>query len=215
VHAVTPHTRTGAVISADLSAASRLRPAAERKGAESEPMRRPLGELLPRGRRGAVVLAVSAALVAAGFADFGLTGWAIVGMVLCPLLVLLAAIDLEERLIPNRLLLPAAIVVTAIVAVSRPADLVAGLVAGAALGGLFFAIGAFFPGSIGMGDAKLGLLLGLALGSMTVVAVEVALLGVLAVGVWLILTQGMSARKKTIPFGPFLALGGIIGFFLT
>ena len=123
---------------ADSSAASRLQPAVERRGADSRPVSRPLGELLPRVRPEAVVLAVS-----------------------------------------------------------RPGDLVAGVAAGVALGGLCFAIGAFSPGSIGMGDAKLGLP------------------GVLAVGVWLILTQAISPRKKTIPFGPFLSLGGIIGFFLT
>ncbi len=65
-----------------------------------------------------------------------------------------------------------------------------------------------------MGDAKLGLLLGLALGAKTFVAVEAGLLAVLIAAVWIIATQGMAARKKAIPFGPFLALGGLIGFFL-
>jgi leader peptidase (prepilin peptidase) / N-methyltransferase len=176
--------------------------------------RRPLRELLPRGLRAAAVLAVSAALVVADFVHFGVTGWAFIGLVLCPVLVLLTAIDLEHRLLPNRIVLPATLAIVAVVAVAQPHHLVAHLAAGVALGGFFFATGAFFPGSIGMGDAKLGLLLGVALGSQTVPAVEFALFGVLLVALGIIATQGASARKKAIAFGPFLALGAILGFFL-
>ena len=100
-------------------------------------------------------------------------------------------------------------------AINLASALIAHLAAGVALGGLFFAIGAFFPGSIGMGDAKLGFLLGVALGSKTLLAVMAGLLGVVIVGVGMMLTQGIAARKKAIPFGPFLALGGILGFFLS
>ncbi len=175
---------------------------------------RPLSELLPKGTRAMVVGTVAAALVAAGFVRFGATGWACIGMVLCPALVLLASIDLQHRLLPNRIVLPTALLVVVVVAATQPDALVTHLAAGIALGAVFFAIGTFFPGSLGMGDAKLGLLLGLALGSQTLVAVEIALLAVLIAAVWMIATQGMAARKKTIPFGPFLALGGILGFFL-
>lgn len=175
---------------------------------------RPLAELLPQGARAVLVAAVAAALVAGDFVRYHTTGWAFIGLVFCPVLVLLASIDLQHRVLPNRIVLPAALVVTVIAAFAQPHDLVAHLAAGVALGALFFAVGTFFPGSIGMGDAKLGLLLGLALGSKTFAAVECALLAVLVVAVWIIATQGMAARKKAIPFGPFLALGGLIGFFL-
>ena len=175
---------------------------------------RPLGELMPKGARAVIVGAVAAALVVADVVRFGATGWAYIGVVLCPALVLLASIDLQHRLLPNRIVLPTALVVLVVVAATQPGDLGMHLAAGIALGSLFFAVGAFFPGSLGMGDAKLGLLLGLALGSKTFVAVEIALLAVLIAAVWIIATQGMAARKKTIPFGPFLALGGILGFFL-
>ncbi len=111
-------------------------------------------------------------------------------------------------------MLPTVLVVAVIVAASQPAHFVLHLAAGVALGGFFFASAALIPGSLGMGDAKLGFLLGLALGSKTLPAVEVALLAVLVVALWTISRQGLSARKKTLPFGPFLALGGIIGFFL-
>ena len=65
-----------------------------------------------------------------------------------------------------------------------------------------------------MGDAKVGLLLGLALGSRTFSAMMVAFAGLFLAAVWILATQGIAARKKAIPFGPFLALGGILAFFL-
>jgi prepilin signal peptidase PulO-like enzyme (type II secretory pathway) len=57
-------------------------------------------------------------------------------------------------------------------------------------------------------------LIGLALGSQTFTAVEIALLCVLVVALWIIATQGAAARKNTIAFGPFLALGAVLAFFL-
>jgi len=65
-----------------------------------------------------------------------------------------------------------------------------------------------------MGDAKLGLLLGLALGSRTFSAMMVAFVGLFLAALFIIATQGVAARKKAIPFGPFIALGGILAFFL-
>ena len=176
--------------------------------------RRPLRELLPRGARAVLVLAVSAALVAVDFVHFGVTGWAFIGLVLCPALVLLTAIDLEHRLLPNAIVFPTSLVVLAVVAIGQPHHLVVHLAAGVALGGFFFASAMFFPGSIGMGDVKLGLLLGLALGSKTWPAVEFALLGVLVLALGIVLNRGMAARKQAIAFGPFLAFGAILGFFL-
>jgi prepilin signal peptidase PulO-like enzyme (type II secretory pathway) len=157
---------------------------------------------------------VAAALVAANFAHFGFTGWAFIGLVLLPVLVLLTAIDLEHRLLPNAIVLPTCLAVVAVVAIGQPHHLVTHLAAGVALGGFFFATAAFFPGSIGMGDVKLSFLLGLALGSQTLPAVEFALLGVLILAVGIIVNKGMAARKQAIAFGPFLALGAILGFFL-
>jgi leader peptidase (prepilin peptidase) / N-methyltransferase len=175
---------------------------------------RPLRELLPRGARAVLALAVSAALVAVDFIHFGVTGWAFVGLVLCPVMVVLTAIDLEHRLLPNAIVFPASLAVIAVVAIGQSQHLVTHLVAGFVLGGFFFASAMFFPGSIGMGDVKLGLLLGLALGAKTLPAVEFALLGVLVIALGIVVSQGMAARKKAIAFGPFLALGAILGFFL-
>ena len=97
---------------------------------------------------------------------------------------------------------------------SAPGDFLAHFLAGLALGGFFFAFAAIFPGSLGMGDAKLGFLLGLALGAKTLGATLIAFAGLLVAALYVLATRGASARKDSIPFGPFLALGGILAFFL-
>jgi leader peptidase (prepilin peptidase)/N-methyltransferase len=173
-----------------------------------------LVELLPTGTlRGVVAAGMLVALVAS-FADFGLHGRALVGAVFCPALVLLAAIDAKHRLLPNAIILPASLAVGLIVAASAPGSFLTHLAAGAALGGFFFLFGMIFTGSIGMGDAKLGFLMGLALGSKTFGATLVAFAGLLVAALYVLATRGASARKDAIPFGPFLALGGIVAFFL-
>jgi leader peptidase (prepilin peptidase)/N-methyltransferase len=191
-------------------------PAAQPEPASETPAveRPPLRELLPTGRIAALVAALSLAAVVASFARFGLTGHALVGAVFCPTLILLAAIDLKHKLLPNTIVLPATLAVGLIVAASSPSDFVAHLLAGLALGGFFFAFAAFFPGSLGMGDAKLGFLLGLALGSKTLGATLIAFGGLLVAALYVLATRGISARKDALPFGPFLALGGILAFFL-
>jgi leader peptidase (prepilin peptidase)/N-methyltransferase len=191
-------------------------PAAQPEPASEAPAveRPPLRELLPTGRVAGLVAALSLAAVVASFAHFGLTGHALVGAVFCPTLILLAAIDLKHRLLPNTIVLPATLAVGLIVAASSPGDFVAHLLAGLALGGFFFAFAAFFPGSLGMGDAKLGFLLGLALGSKTLGATLIAFAGLLVAALYVLATRGISARKDALPFGPFLALGGILAFFL-
>jgi leader peptidase (prepilin peptidase) / N-methyltransferase len=176
--------------------------------------RAPLRDLLPTGTLRLVVAAASALLIVGSFARFGFSGNAFVGAVFCPTLVLLAVIDLKHKLLPNMIVLPATLAVGLIVAVSSPGDFVAHLLAGLALGGFFFAFAAFFPGSLGMGDAKLGFLLGLALGSKTLGATLIAFAGLLVAALYVLATRGISARKDALPFGPFLALGGILAFFL-
>jgi len=78
-----------------------------------------------------------------------------------------------------------------------------------------FLFGTIFAGSIGMGDAKLGFLIGLALGAQTFGAAIIAFAGLLVAALFILATRGASARKDAIPFGPFLALGGILAFFLS
>jgi prepilin signal peptidase PulO-like enzyme (type II secretory pathway) len=188
---------------------------AEATGTEvAKPERAPLFALLPTGALGVLVAATSLALVAAGFADFGLHGRALLGLVFCPALVVLAGIDLKHHLLPNEIILAASLAVGLIVAASTPGDFLSHLAAGAALGGFFFVFGTVFAGSIGMGDAKLGFLLGLALGSKTLGASLIAFAALLVAALYVLGTRGASARKDSLPFGPFLALGGIVAYFL-
>lgn len=176
--------------------------------------RAPLRQLLPTGTLRAAVAVASVALIVGSFARYGFSGHALVGAVFCPALILLAVIDLKHKLLPNAIILPACLTVGLIVAVSAPGDFLAHLLAALALGGFFFAFAAFFPGSLGMGDAKLGFLLGLALGAKTLGAALFAFAGLLVAALYILATRGASARKDSIPFGPFLALGGILAFFL-
>lgn len=191
-------------------------PAAQPEPA-SEPQavaRRPLSELLPTGGTRVLIAAASAALVIASFAEFGLHGRALLGAVLCPALVLLAAIDAKHKLLPNEIILATSLAVGLIVAATTPGDFLTHLAAGGALGGFFFLFGAVFAGSLGMGDAKLGFLIGLALGPKTLGATLIAFAGLLVAALFILATRGASARKDSIPFGPFLALGGILAYFL-
>ena len=191
-------------------------PAAEPREIEGQPAaeKRPLVSLLPTGNLGVVVAVSCVALAVASFAAFGLHGRALLGAVFCPTLVLLAVIDFKHRLLPNMIILPASLAIGLIVAASAPGAFLTHLEAAAALGGFFFIFGAIFPGSLGMGDAKLGFLLGLALGSKTLGATLIAFAGLLVAALYVLATRGVSARKDAIPFGPFLALGGILAFFL-
>lgn len=177
--------------------------------------RAPLRELLPTGNLALAVAVTAIALVVGSFARFGFTGTALLGAVFCPALVLLAAIDFKHRLLPNEVILAASLAVGLIVAASTPGAFLSHLAAGAAFGGFFFLFGTIFAGSMGMGDAKLGFLLGLALGSKTFGAALIAFFGLLVAAVYVLATRGVSARKDSLPFGPFLALGGILAFFLS
>jgi prepilin signal peptidase PulO-like enzyme (type II secretory pathway) len=177
--------------------------------------RRPLVDLLPTGTPLLLVAATSLVLVVASFSQFGLHGHALLGAVLCPTLVLLAAIDAKHKLLPNEIILGATLAVGLIVAASTPGSFLWHLADAAALGGFFFIFGIIFSGSLGMGDAKLGFLLGLALGSQVFGAAIIAFAGLLIAALYVLATRGVAARKDAIPFGPFLALGGIVAFFLS
>ena len=64
-----------------------------------------------------------------------------------------------------------------------------------------------------MGDVKLALLLGVVLGRTVPVALMIGMLSALVPSVVLIAKHGKAGRKMTIPFGPFLALGGLVALF--
>jgi leader peptidase (prepilin peptidase) / N-methyltransferase len=175
---------------------------------------RELRELLPTGRLRLAVVLLATTLALVSVADFGIGGRALVGAVLCPVLVLLAAIDVKHHLLPNAIVFPSVLLVALIVAAADAAAFLEHLYAGLALFGFLFVFAAVFPAGLGMGDAKLGLLLGLSLGSRTLSAMLAAFAATFVAAIWILAKHGLSARKQSIPFGPYLALGGILAFFL-
>jgi leader peptidase (prepilin peptidase)/N-methyltransferase len=190
-------------------------PVSETQEARLDKDRKPLRELLPRDARAVAVGAISLLLLAASFVVHGFTGHALLGAVFCPVLVLLAAIDFEHQLLPNDIIFPAVLAVGLIVAAANPGGFLTHLAAAAALGGFFLVFAMVFKGGLGMGDAKLGFLLGLALGWQTLPAAMIAFAGLLVAALWILARQGLEARRKAIPFGPFLAAGGILTYFLS
>jgi prepilin signal peptidase PulO-like enzyme (type II secretory pathway) len=186
-------------------------PASEPTAAAERP---PLSELLPTGGLRAAVAGAMVAAVIASFAHFGLTGHALLGAVFTPTLVLLAAIDARHRLLPNMIILAATLAVGLILAATAAGSFFGHLAVGAVAGAFFFVCGTLFPGSIGMGDAKLVFLVGLALGSKALGAAVIAFAALLVVALYVVFKRGAAARGETIPFGPFVALGGLVVFFL-
>jgi leader peptidase (prepilin peptidase)/N-methyltransferase len=158
-----------------------------------------------------LVEAVTALLVAGCVLRFGFTWDAAVGAFFCVALVAVSATDVERRIIPNRIVLPAAAVVLAANTLLHPSVEWAAAGLGAALFLLLAALA--YPGGMGMGDVKLALLLGVALGRTVPVALMVGMLSALVPSVVLFARHGSAARKMRIPFGPFLALGGVVALF--
>jgi leader peptidase (prepilin peptidase)/N-methyltransferase len=133
------------------------------------------------------------------------------GVVLVLLLVPMALIDLDHRIIPNRLTGPGALLAVALGTALDPAGEVGRVLAGLGAGGFFLLAALASPGGMGMGDVKLAGMLGLFLGPPVAVALLVALVTGVAVGAAVIAVRGVAAGRKTaVPFGPFLALGGVV-----
>ena len=133
------------------------------------------------------------------------------GLVLCAVLVAITLTDLDLRLIPNKLVLAGAVAAVAVVAATDPDDLVERGIAAVAAGGLLFLVALARPRGMGMGDVKLVAMMGLYLGRAIAPAVLIGFAAGGLVGAAMIARHGAAARKRAIPFGPFLALGGVAG----
>ncbi len=135
------------------------------------------------------------------------------GLVLILVLVRVTVSDLEERRIKNSVTLPAsvaALLIGLFHASGLPGQIIAGFATGLFL--TFFAV--ISRGGLGMGDAKLGVVLGLFLSKYVVVAMAVGLIASALFSVGVLLLRGLSSGRKTaIPLGPFLALGGVVALF--
>lgn len=133
------------------------------------------------------------------------------GLVFTATLLAVTLTDLERRVIPNKILLASAILAVVIAAVGDPSSLPERAIAAVAAGGILFLVVLAYPKGMGLGDVKLTAVMGLFLGRNVAPAVLVALLVGSIVGLAMIAREGAAARKQAIPFGPFLALGGVVG----
>jgi leader peptidase (prepilin peptidase)/N-methyltransferase len=154
------------------------------------------------------VLAVAVVLVKHSAVDIAL------GLTLVAVLVPVALIDLEHQIIPNKLMLPAALLAIAIGLALHPSGVPQQLIAGAAAGGFLVVFALAYPRGMGMGDVKLAAVLGLFLGRSAAVALLSGIFLATFVGVVVLARVGIERGRKTrIPFGPFLAIGGLIALF--
>jgi leader peptidase (prepilin peptidase) / N-methyltransferase len=136
---------------------------------------------------------------------------AVIGLVFVAMLAVITLTDLDRRIIPNKVLIAGAVICLAIAIPTDPGGVPERLIATAAAGGIFFLVVLAYPRGMGLGDAKLAAAMGLFLGRAVAPAILAGLLAGSIIGFVLIASRGTEARKMTIPFGPFLALGGIVG----
>jgi leader peptidase (prepilin peptidase)/N-methyltransferase len=163
--------------------------------------RYPLTELVT-----AVLFATTALMLGTDHA-----GGLALGFALCAMLVVITLTDLERRVIPNAVLAVGAAVAVGIAVVTDPGSLPERFAAAAGAGGFLFCVALAYPRGMGMGDVKLAAVMGLYLGRAVAPALVIAFgIGAL-VGLVMIARMGTAARKQAIPFGPFLALGGVAG----
>jgi len=133
------------------------------------------------------------------------------GLVFVTVLLAVTLTDLERRIVPDKILVAGAVLAVAIAAVADPGSLPERALAAAAAGGLLFLVALAYPQGMGLGDVKLAATMGLFLGRNVAPAIFVALLAGAAVGLAMIALEGAAARKRAIPFAPFLAFGGVVG----
>jgi leader peptidase (prepilin peptidase) / N-methyltransferase len=154
----------------------------------------------------------TAGLVTAYFVVFGLSGEAVVAAFFCAVLVAITATDITHRIVPNRVVLPAAaVVLVAQTALSPSPEWALGAVGAA---GFLLVAAIAYPAGMGMGDVKLALLLGAMLGRLVGVGLMLGMFAALVPSAVLFARHGAAARKMGIPFAPFLAFGAVVALFV-
>ncbi|CAN5735427.1 MAG: prepilin peptidase [Actinobacteria bacterium] len=179
--------------------------------ATNAPIHAPLFRSVAFSARLPLVMAATALLGAASGLVFGFTPEAAIAAFFCWVLVVITRTDLEHRLIPDRIVLPSAVLVAAARTLDEPSPawVLGGLAAGLAL----FLLVLAYPKGMGMGDVKLALFMGAGLGLSVVVGLFLGFIAGAAPAIVLLVRHGREARKRAIPLGPFLALGAVIALF--
>ena len=182
-----------------------------------------LSYLLLRGRcreckepiplRYPVVEATTAVLFGAAVYAFGVSFQLVVALVFILVLISLAGTDLEHRLLPNVIVGPAALLGFVLSAFSRPEWWWVYPLAALTVAGLLFVLAIIYPGGMGMGDVKMGGMLGAFLGPYAALAVFLgALAGAVAGG--MLMVTGRIPRRTALPFGVFMSFGGLVTLFV-
>jgi leader peptidase (prepilin peptidase) / N-methyltransferase len=179
--------------------------------ATNAPRHDPLLRSVPRSPRLWLVTAGTALLGGASGLVFGFTLEAAIAAIFCWTLVVITRTDLETRLIPDKVILPSALVVLALRTIDDPS--VEWILSALAAGIVLFVIVLIYPRGLGMGDVKLTAFLGAGLGIPVIVAMFVGFFVSFVPALLLLVRHGREARKKAIPLGPFLALGGVVALF--
>ncbi len=168
----------------------------------------------PISKRYPLVEALTALLCVGAVLAGGSTAAIVLNVTFILLLVPIALIDVEHRIIPNKLTALGAVLAIAIGTALDPSGEPERLIAGVAAGGALLVTALAYPGGMGMGDVKLAAVMGLFLGSAAAVAMLVALLAGVLFGALITARVGARAARKTaIPFGPFLAFGSLVAVF--
>jgi prepilin signal peptidase PulO-like enzyme (type II secretory pathway) len=183
-------------------AVGRVRPVLEEGDVQRQPARTPQ-------RHRVAVPAVTAVGFLLAYLRFGLSWELLLACAFIAVMVVIAFIDFYHMIIPNRIVLPAALVGLGAAIALQPERWWVHLVAFFASASFLFVLALIRPGGMGMGDVKLALLMGGVLGTLVVVAFFLAFLFGAVVGVTLIVSK-RKTRKDAIPFGPYLALGSVV-----
>jgi leader peptidase (prepilin peptidase)/N-methyltransferase len=162
----------------------------------------------------ALAAVIGGPLAMVALAVFGVDLEGLIAAFFVAVLAALALIDLEERRIPNVIVLPASAIILVAQIIREPDRTPEWLIA-AVVAALFFLLPMLlYRGGVGMGDVKLALLLGVALGWNVGIALLVGTLSAAVFSIYVLAKHGSAGRKTAIPFGPFLALGGVVALFV-
>ena len=179
--------------------------------ATNAPLHDPLLRRVPRSPRLPLVTAATALLAGASGLVYGFTLEALVAVVFCWVLVVITRTDFEHRLIPDKIVIPGAVVLLALRTIDEPS--VEWILCALGAGLVLLVIVLVYPRGIGMGDVKLSAFLGAGLGLSVIVAMFVGFFIAFVPALVLFVRHGKEARKAAIPLGPFLAAGGVIALF--
>ncbi len=156
------------------------------------------------------VLLLAAVVAAASLVRLGFTPYAVTAAGALAVLVVLSAIDLQARILPNKILLPAMGAVLASQVVFYPERVPEAVVAALLAGAVMLAPRLINPASMGMGDVKLAVFLGVLLGTKVLPALMLGFIATAPVLAVLFVLRGRAARSTALPLGPFLALGAAV-----